>query len=220
MAIIGSFGNLIFEVSENKTQTYADFQRTTSPRWEQHKVYLHKPVPEFEGPGADTISFKIIFRAEFGVHPEKAMAALREFARRGKKALFVRGNKPISINYWVIDKIVERHKQIDNMGNVLSIEADIDLLEYPKRPADTSEKKTVAAVKSSNQSASKKRLGTMKITVKSVHIRSGPGVNYKVLGYAMRNDELTVYSEKNGWYSLGGGKYITASAAYSTLKKG
>lgn len=74
--------------------------------------------------------------------------------------------------------------------------------------------------KKDNGSTSKKATGTMTITVKSVHIRGGPGVNNKVVGYAMKGDKLTVYGEKDGWYSLGGGKYISANNAYSSFKKG
>ncbi|MEG0261001.1 MAG: phage tail protein [Lysinibacillus sp.] len=212
MAKIGSFGDLVFEVSENKTKTFSNFQRTTKSRWESHNLLSHKPELEFEGAGTDDISFTIVFRADFGVNPEKEMAKLREFISRGKK--------PISPNYWVIEKAVESHKSIDHHGNILSMEVQLSLLEYPKRVEQTSKKKTTAAVKNSSEKSSKKTLGTMSITVKSVHIRSGPGVNNKVVGYAMKGDKLTVYSVKDGWYSLGGGKYITASSAYSTLKKG
>ncbi|MEK3976050.1 SH3 domain-containing protein [Psychrobacillus sp. FSL K6-1267] len=60
----------------------------------------------------------------------------------------------------------------------------------------------------------------MTITVKSVHIRSGPSASAKVLGYAFKGQKLDVKSLKNGWYSLGQGKYITANSAYSSLKKG
>lgn len=220
MAVIGSFGDIVFEVSDKKIQSFDEFQRTTEARWEKHNIHGYKPILEFSGPNIDPISFKIIFRAELGVNPEVQMAKLREFTRKGKKALFIRGKKPISINYWVIEKIVETHKQIDNQGNVLYIEAKIDLLEYVNDNKDST-KKTVSNTKNkSNENSSKKTLGVMKIKVKSVHIRSGPGVNYKVLGYAMKDQELTVFNEKNGWFSLGGGKYITANSVYSSLKKG
>lgn len=219
VAEIASFGEIVFEVSEDKILTYDQFTRTTEPRWIDHKIILDKPDLEFEGAGTDTISFKILLRAEFGINSEKQMAKIREFARRGKKALFIRGNKPISVNYWVIKKAVEVHKAVDQHGNVLTMEVELNLMEYPNKIKAESEKKTTSAIKKDSTKKSK-QLGTLTITVKSVHIRSGPGVNNKVLGYAMKNDKLTVLGEKNGWYSLGGGKYITASSAYSTLKKG
>lgn len=220
MAIIGSYGEIVFEVSPNKTQTYNDFERTNSPRWQEHAVIGQKPILEFEGPGADTISFTVKLRADLGVNPEEQLVKLRKFTRWGQKALFIRGNKPISTNYWVIDKLVEKHKQIDDKGNVLTIEVDLSLKEYVNQPTNSTTKKTMSSNPANKTSTSKKGTGTMKITVKSVHIRGGPGVNNKVLGYAMKDDVLTVYGEKDGWYSLGGGKYISANDAYSTFKKG
>lgn len=217
MAVIGSFGGLVFEVSENKIQSYSEFKRTTNTRWEKHNIRGQKPLLEFDGPDVDPISFNISFKAELGVNPEAEMAKLREFARRGKKAPFIRGNKPISVNYWVIEKIVETHKRIDNHGNVLTIEAQVDLLEYDNSMPKEKSKKTVSNTKK-NKSTNKKGKGIMTITVKSVHIRSGPSINNKVIGYAMKGDKLTVYGEKNGWYSIGGGKYITANVAYSSFK--
>lgn len=198
--------------------TYNEFQRTTESRWFEHNVLHDKPELEFEGPGTDDISFKILLRAELGINPEKQMAKIREFARTGKNALFIRGNKPISANYWVIKRAVEVHKVIDNKGNILTMEVDLYLMEYPKENEDEPKKKTTSSIKKASTSKTSKKSGTITITVKSVHIRSGPGVNNKVLGYAMKNDQLKVTEEKNGWYALGGGKYISANSAYSSFK--
>lgn len=220
MAVIGSFIDLVFEVSEKKTQTFNNFTRTNEPRYNKHNVIGQKPKLEFVGAGADTISFDIIFKAELGINPDKQVAELRRYARGGYKGLFIRGSEPISVNYWVIKKLVETHKRIDNLGNVLEIHVTIELEEYEKE--EEQKKKTVSSVQSNAQSSSspssKKPKGKMTITTKSVHIRSGPGVNNSVLGYAMRGDELTVYGEVNGWYDLGGGRYITANSAYSSFK--
>lgn len=221
MAKIGSYAGIIFEVSDKKILTFDKFERTTEPRWNEHRVLHNKPLSEFEGPGADDISITILLKAEFGVHPEKQMAKIREVARKGRHFPFVIGGKPISSNNWFIKKAIEQHKNIDSLGNVMQIEVQLDLHEYPKIIVAT-KKKTVSNVKkaSTTSSKAKKTLGKITITVKSVNIRSGPGTNNKVLGYAFKNDQLTVYSVKNGWYSLGGGKYITADSKYSNLKKG
>lgn len=224
MAVIGSFGEIVFEVSDKKIQTYDEFQRTNEPRWQEHAILGQKPVLEFEGPGIDPITFTVLLRAELGINPEEQMVKLRKFARWGQKALFIRGNKPISTNYWVIKKLSETHKNIDNQGNVMTIEAQLELLEYVNDAANTAPKKTMSsnqeAKKAVTATTSKQAIGTMTISVKSVHVRGGPGVDNKVLGYAMKGDGFTVYGEKDGWYSLGGGKYISANSAYSSFKKG
>lgn len=221
MPVIGSYAGIVFEINDLKNVTYSDFKRETIPRWDTHDILQNKPLPEFRGPGVDEISLQIKFRADFGVDPEKEMAKLREFARKGHTSLFIRGNQPISVNHWVITKATEVHKVIDNKGNVISMDVELSLMEYPKSDIQSS-KKTIKPpqVKIASSNSSLKPIGKMIITVKSVHIRSGPGVNYKVLGYAFKGDTLTVYGEKNGWYSLGGGKYITANNKYSKFVKG
>lgn len=220
MAKIGSFGEIVFEVSPKKTKTFSDFERSGSARWIDHEIIGQKPKSEFNGSNLEEISFTILFSASLGIHPEKELKKLRKAKDTGKVAPFISGGKPISENYWSIQEIREAHKTIDNMGNTLLVEVTIDLKEYvvkKKKPA----KKTMKSVKKTTTTASnKKTLGKMTITVKSVHIRSGPSASAKVVGYAFKGDSLTVYSVKNGWYSLGQGKYITASSAYSTLKKG
>lgn len=221
MGVIGSFLDLVFEVSEKKTQTFNDFTRTNEPRYQKHEIIGRKPKLEYIGPGVDSISFDIVFKAELGANPEQQLEMLRRYARVGNKGLFIRGNQPISVNYWVIERLVETHKRVDNLGNVLEIHVTIDLREYEKEEEEIKKATASSAANSSSSSSSsatKKAIGKMKITAKSVHIRSGPGVENSVLGYAMNGDELTVYGVVNGWYDLGGGKYITANSAYSSFK--
>lgn len=221
MAIIGSYAGIIFEINDKKKLTFTQFTRSVSPRWDTHDVLQSKPLPEFQGPGLDDISFDIKLRADWGINPEEAMSKLREFATKGHTSAFIKGNKPISQNHWVIKKVTEEHRTIDNKGNVLSMDVSLSLLEYPKIELPNA-KITVKTntPSSSSSNSSKKAIGEMTITVKSVHIRSGPGVNNKILGYAFMNNVLPVYGISDGWYSLGGGKYITANSAYSKFKKG
>lgn len=220
MAKIGSFGDIVFEVSSKKTLTFSEFERSGSSRWDEHEIINQKPIPEFYGPGSDRISLAILLKAELGINPIKQIEKLRKMRDKGKAAPFVIGGKSISSNYWYIEELTERHRNIDTNGNVLLIEAELNLKEYPViKKSSTSKKKTNKKSKSSSLSK-KKALGKITITVKSVNIRSGPGTKYRILSVAKKGQTLTVYSKKNGWYSLGSGKYITADSKYSTFKKG
>ncbi|MER2126286.1 phage tail protein [Solibacillus sp.] len=218
MAVIGSFGPIVFEVTTDKIQTFDNFKRSIEPRYVEHKIQRLKPRLEFEGEGIDSINISILLKVELGINPEKEMKKIREYIAKGRRDLFIRGNSPISPNYFVIKRADESHNRIDNLGNVLEIAVQLELKEYVEDNTSANNKPTVKSVKASNPSPAANATGTMKITVKSVHIRSGPGVNNKVLGYAMKGDELKVYGIENGWYKLGGGKYITASDAYSSFK--
>jgi phage protein U len=217
---IGSFGDIVFEVSNKKTLTPKDFDRNGSARWNDHEIIGHKPKSEFSGPGLEEVSFTLILKAELGINPTKQLEKLRKMRDTGKVAPFIIGGKPISQNYWSIQQLSESYKTIDNEGNILSAEVNVSLKEYyVKKKKATSQK--VAPVKKTSAAPSKnKTLGKVTITVKSINIRSGPSTSSKVIGFAYKGDTFTTLSEKNGWYSLGQGKYITSSSQYSTLKKG
>ncbi|THD15379.1 phage tail protein [Anoxybacillus gonensis] len=219
LAKIGSFGDIVFEVSEKKTQTFTDFKRSGSAKWNDHEIIGHKPKSEFIGPGLEEISFTILLKAELGINPSEQLEKLRNMRDSGKVAPFILGGKPISQNYWSIQQLNESNKTVDNKGNILVVEVEVNLKEYVVKKKKAT-KKTVTSAEKKVTSNTKKTLGKITITVKSVHIRSGPSTSAKVIGYAYKGDTLTVYSENNGWYSLGQGKYITANPKYSTLKKG
>lgn len=219
MAKIGSYGDVVFEVSTKKTKTFKDFERSGSARWNDHEIIGKKPKSEFAGPGLEEINFTILFKVELGVNPLKEIEKLRMMKDTGKVASFIIGGKPISQNYWSIQQTSESYKVVDNKGNILAAEVSVDLKEYYVKPQKAKRKKKPTS-KATTSTSSKKKLGKITIKVKSVNIRSGPSTSYKVLGYAFKGKTLTVYSEKNGWYSLGNGKYISSNLAYSTLKKG
>lgn len=219
MSKIGSFGDIIFEVSEKKNQTIKDFERSGSARWNDHEIIGLKPKSEFNGAALEEVRFNMLLKAELGVNPLKLLEKLRKMRDTGKVAPFILGGKPISLNYWSIQQLSETNRVIDNKGNILTAEVDVNLKEYvinKKKPV----KKKSAPAKKTTASSKKKTVGKMTISVKSVHIRSGPSASSKVIGYAYKNDTLEVVSEKGGWYSLGQGKYISANPAYSSLKKG
>ncbi|KYD02630.1 hypothetical protein B4102_0224 [Heyndrickxia sporothermodurans] len=219
MAKIGSFGDIVFETSTKKKLTFNEFERSGSARWNDHEIIGQKPKSEFSGPGLDEINITILLRAELGINPKKQLDKMRSMKDKGTAKSFVLGGKAISSNYWVIQQLVESYKTVDNRGNILTSEVTLSLKEYvinkKKAPKKKPKKKSTTTSKKK-----KKTLGVITIKVKSVHIRSGPGTKYKVLGYAFNKNKLTVYSKKNGWYSLGKGRYITANSAYSTFKKG
>lgn len=215
MATIGSYLDVVFEVSNRRINTFNNLTRSADARYEKHAVKHQKPLLEFEGPDVESVSIDVKLRVDFGINPLKELEKWKKAWRTGKRSIFLIGNKPLSNNAFVISKITENHKSYDGKGNVLAIDLNIELIEYPVIIKNT---KSKPAAKTTTAPATKKQKGTMTITVKSVHIRSGPGVNNKVLGYAFKGNKLKVYGTKNGWYDLGSGKYITANSTYSTFK--
>lgn len=217
MAIIGSYGDVTFEVSSDKILSFGELDKSNRPRWSEHAILNNKAKLEFEGPGLTELSYTILLRAENQVNPAKELLKLKRMADGGKAAHFLLGSKPITDDPLVITELSEGIKRVDSYGNIFSVEVRLNLKEYVIEK--TEEKKTISSVRPP-AAPSNRNLGVLTITTKSVHIRSGPGVNHKVVGYAMKGDKLTVTAVKNGWYALGGGRYMTANGAYSSLKKG
>lgn len=219
LAVIGSFGDVVFEVTPSKILSFNDLEKKNKSRWHEHEIHGKKAKMEFEGAGLVDLNYRLLLRVENGINPMIEIAKLEKMNDGGMAAQFILGSKPITPNKFVITELSETLKNIDSQGNVLTAEVTVSLKEYVEEK--TQVKKTTTNTKLTPKSSStKEKLGALTINVKSVHIRSGPGTNNKVIGYAMNGDKLTVFGMKNGWYSLGGGKYITASSAYSSLKKG
>ncbi|SHN77194.1 phage tail protein [Desulfitobacterium chlororespirans] len=130
MAKVGSFGDIVFEVSEKKTLTFANFERKGSARWSDHEILNYKPISEFIGSSLEELSFTILLKAELGVNPLKELERLRKMRDTGKVAPLIIGERPVSENQWSIQQLSESYKTIDDQGNVLSAEVNLGLKEY------------------------------------------------------------------------------------------
>lgn len=130
MAKIGSYGDIVFEVSEKKTLTFTNLERKGSSRWSDHEVLNYKPISEFVGAALEEISFTILLKAELGVNPLKELERLRNMRDTGKVSPLIIGEKPVSKNQWSIQQLSESYKTIDDQGNVLSVEVSLGLKEY------------------------------------------------------------------------------------------
>lgn len=131
MGQIGTFGEIVFEVSSNKIQTFTDFSRSGSGRWATHEINLQKPLPEFLGPGQEEISFSVRLDVQLGVNPETELQKLRKMRDTGAIAYLIVGGKPVSQNMWLLESIREQHKTHDGQGRLLAANVDLSLKEYP-----------------------------------------------------------------------------------------
>lgn len=224
VATIGSFADIVFEVSMDKVLTPSDISRGGSARWSTHDINMKKPMPEFLGPGQEAVSYKIVLKASHGVAPDKTMDILRNFRDAGKVSSFVLGSKPVTSNYWYIDDIQENHKQIDGAGRILFIEATLSLKEYPKispvRSKFQFKKKPNLSKKKTAKEA--KLIGAITIKVKTLNQRTSPSLKGKVKGQLFKNRTYNVYGKVKTdieWYDLGGGLYCSAGSKYTSFKK-
>lgn len=130
LAVIGSFGDIVFQVSHEQVRTFYDFTRSGSSRWSKHEVIGKKPVSEFSGPDLDTISFKMRFDILFGVNPKKEMDKLLVMTRNGTPGRLIVGDSVLGFYKWVCTRYSQDWKKVDGKGNVIVGEVTVTLEEY------------------------------------------------------------------------------------------
>lgn len=235
MAKIGSFGGVTFEVSSSKVLTFKDFTRNGSSRWSTHDINLKKPIPEFVGPGQESIGMNIILNAHNGLDPETELNKLRDFRDNGEIGYLVIGTQSVTQSYWYIDNISETHNIIDAKGRHLEIEANLTLKEYPKlpplkviqlpaNPTLSLPKPTPVAPPAPVQQIPKAKpyLGIITIKVGMLNCRAAPSLTAHIIKVLRLNQRYTVYGTKTTdipWYDLGGGMWCSAVSKYTSFQK-
>lgn len=134
--MIGAIGSkelddvILFEVSSDRLLTIRDFKRTNSVRFAKHNALLRKPVSQYVGPELDKIDFKIILKAQFGVHPQEECNKLIRLQRDGEALSIILGKSPFGMGRWRIVNLVMPWEFINNRGDCMSCTVDISFEEY------------------------------------------------------------------------------------------
>lgn len=129
---IGTFGNVVFETSNDLVRTFKDMTRDTNARLASHDIIGKKPVIEWIGPGTDTIKFSMQFNSILGVEPKDEEKKLRDMAQTGKVAHIIVGGEPISDYKFIIESISSSGRIYDRDGNLIKSMVDITVKEYPE----------------------------------------------------------------------------------------
>ena len=69
MALVGTFGALVFETSGMRVHTFSDLAVSTENRFAEHAVHLETPVLEYVGPGLTEVHFSMNFNKQWGSDP-------------------------------------------------------------------------------------------------------------------------------------------------------
>lgn len=139
---IGTFGNVIFETSNDLVRTFKDMTRDTNVRLASHDIIGKKPVIEWIGPGTDTIKFSMQFNSLLGVEPKDEEKKLRDMAQTGKVAHIIVGGEPVSDYKFIIESISSSGRIYDRDGNLIKSMVDITVKEYPENVTVTQKGET------------------------------------------------------------------------------
>jgi len=129
--LIGSWGDLAFEVSGVGALTFSELSQDSSGRWAVHEIINAEPITEFLGPGQDSVSISIILSEMLGVKPQDEYERLRQFVREGQNNPLILQGKPLSGNLWYVETISGASSQFAaGTGDVLWMTLTIDFKEY------------------------------------------------------------------------------------------
>lgn len=133
MAKIGSFGDLVFSVSDRTVKTFDGMSWDFSADYATHDRHIKADLLEYMGPGIEGISFSMVLSAFLGVNPLKEIKKLREMVKEGHAERLVIGGKVYGSYKWVMQKGTVDFQRFDNTGNLLTAKVKVTLKEYPKR---------------------------------------------------------------------------------------
>ena len=128
--MVGSFGNVVFEVSHEKVRTFKDFQIQRSAKYSEHAIHGRKGLLEFSGLSASTASLNIKLAVWLGVNPKEELTTLHDILNNHEALPFILDGEPQGDGLWVLESISENYEIIDNKGAVIAVEVSLKLKEY------------------------------------------------------------------------------------------
>lgn len=131
--MVGSLGDVAFEVSDKMIRTIDGYRRSASARIAQHEITGRKAISEFIGPSLESISFQMKLSRQWGVVPERELETLRKYRDEGEVLLFMLNNKVVGENKWLIESIDESVDHFGMRGEILMVTVSVSLVEYVER---------------------------------------------------------------------------------------
>lgn len=132
MALVGTFGVLVFEASGMRVHTFSDLNVSTENRFAQHDVHLEVPILEYIGPGLADVNFHMNFNKQWGSDPLESLLILRAYIKFGFVSPLLVGMRPLTLgaNMFVCTRVNEEHKFFDKGGVLFGAAVDVQLKEY------------------------------------------------------------------------------------------
>lgn len=133
MARVGSFGDLVFCVSDKTVRTFDSMSWEFSADYATHDRHIKADLLEYIGPSIETISFSMVFSVFLGVNPLKEIRRLHNMVQSGYAQRLIIGGNVYGTYKWVMQKGTVDLKRFDRQGELWEATAKVTLKEYPKR---------------------------------------------------------------------------------------
>ncbi len=129
--LVGSFGEIVFEVSEGKILTLSDFSRESKANYTEHKILNNPAILEFLGRDLEVIKFTVALHKSLGIS-DLLMEAhkFREYLWNGTAEFFILNNHLYTENKMVITDLSEEVNYFDGFGKHIATNLNVTLKEY------------------------------------------------------------------------------------------
>lgn len=126
--MLASYGKITFKVTEEEIKIFNNFTISRKARYVAHERINNKPLLQFMGLEADTISFNIqLIEGVTGNIVGDLKVLKNMFTKAEVHPLFLGSKK---LGSFVIESISEAYSMMDNFGNLEIVNVSLSLREY------------------------------------------------------------------------------------------
>lgn len=128
--MIGSLGEIVFEVSDKKVITPGGITRSNGSNWTTHQLIGGLSKTEYSGAKLQSLSLTIQLSSRLGVRPRKMLDKLAQMAEGRKVYPLIIGGKPVGKHSWRLTSVSETWGNIYGNGTLASASVQLTLEEY------------------------------------------------------------------------------------------
>lgn len=126
--MLGSYGKITFKVTEDEIKIFNDFSISRKARYAAHERINNKPLLQFMGLEADSISFNMQLVQGITGNVSDDLKSLQDMFKKAEVHPLFLGQK--KLGSFVIESISEAYSMIDNLGNLEIVTINLSLKEY------------------------------------------------------------------------------------------
>lgn len=127
---IGSFGDVVFTVSNDKILTFSGLSGSSGADWATHDIVGGKPKSQYIGPKLRKYDLEIELNAQYGVRPRAMLERLQAMAEGSAVHHLIVGNAPLARNPFKLTEVSDEWETIMNRGELVRCKVKITVEEY------------------------------------------------------------------------------------------
>lgn len=126
--MLASYGKITFKVTEDEIKIFDNFNITRKARYVAHERINNKPLLQFMGLDADSISFNMQLVQDITGNVSDDLKTLQDMFKKAEVHPLFLGQK--KLGSFVIESMSEAYSMMDNLGNLEVVNVSLSLKEY------------------------------------------------------------------------------------------